>query len=123
MGFELFDRRLFLHSLSNLGGLGLGSLTNLAHTQVLLVLALFALALEHLVGLDLQLFGGRAVAGGIHGGQLVDQSGGQTGICQSHDGHAAAAEEEAKLLSESPDRYAKGIYDGIINFFDNIGKR
>ena len=29
-------------------------------------------------------------------------------------------EEEAKLLSESPDKYAKGIYDGIINFFDNI---
>ena len=76
MGFEFLDLGFGI-----VLGLGRGrSLTHFAHAQVLLVLALFPLALEHLVGFGTQLLGGGTVADGIHNGQFIHQRGGQTGI-------------------------------------------
>ena len=68
-----------------------------ALTQILFVLTLFPLALEHPVGLGPQLLGGGAIVLRVAGGELFHNGGGKARVAQSQHGAGGAAQAEAQL--------------------------
>jgi hypothetical protein len=65
--------------------------------EVLFVLTLFPLALQRAVGLDPELFSGRAVALGVAGGELFYHGGGEAHVGQGQHRAGTAAQNIAYL--------------------------